>query len=128
MIKDGFYSKKGMVLYMKATMLTMIFSSLMTLLSISIIRDIKYYVNKNKYIKEHEYKVGDKVIVKQENTKYNRLVGCEILELRRHNKDQSPYYKVKAYIEGLYIWILPETSIQCTADEFGSFPNYNETT
>lgn len=109
------------MIVIKIICVTAIISSLVTLLILSIIRDVK----RCKQIPEHIYKIGDRVIYKQCNCKVNRLVGCEIIELRRYTKSKKTCYKVKVYTEDIDIWVIAEEDIQCTEEQLGFFPTYN---
>lgn len=72
-----------------------VFSSLITMLIISIIRDLKYIAKFLIKRIEHKYSVGDRVIVRLFDDE--RLYSCEIVKLLYNTKTKEPYYKIKDY-------------------------------
>lgn len=76
-----------------------------------------------------KYKIGDKLIYRQQNCYYDRLIGCEIISQeysKKFSKRNTPIYKVKAYTESNTVWHIEEDDFLCTAKEFGKFPDYTE--
>lgn len=101
--------------------------NLVTCASIDLYRFITYKISIKRL--KWKYKIGDKLIYRQQNCYYDRLVGCEVIS-QEHSKifsrRNTPIYKVKACTKSNTVWYIDEDDFLCTAREFGRFPDYTE--
>lgn len=105
-------------------------ATILALTTCAIVNIIKEYIYNNSIKKLNwKYSIGEKLIYHQSNCRYNRMIGCEVIERcysKKFSKRNVPYYKVKAYAETSVVWVLTEDDFECTAEQFKEFPVYTK--